>query len=278
VPYILGNRLYVDGQQVPGEWWTVQGTGTRWVASAAGPDGGYWWGYDAEPQRIEGQLNQPPSLSPNGRYQASVLDDGQGTLVGADTDPGGEGFGGVPVAAESGGVYTRVSAVTDDGLVIATGNRISLLWRPLVDGKTVDLTETAPGWVVVDNTAAGVVVEDAAGERYLAEISADGEITPLQQVPDQNEGGPVASTQWLVWPDPEAVGGEVTGVAELQVQRVGGEDVTTVSPPRGWEFAVETWTWEDDDHLVARVVDGRDREQMTRCSPVSGECVLLETP
>ena len=50
VPYVVGNRLFVAGKQVPGnDWAWVTGTDTGWVAG--GFDGGestYSWGYDAD--------------------------------------------------------------------------------------------------------------------------------------------------------------------------------------------------------------------------------------
>ena len=66
--------------------------------------------------------------------------------------PGGEGFGGTPIEVKTGprGLHL-VAAVTDEGLVI-TGKGPTILWRPLVDGETVDLADTAPDQVVLGDT------------------------------------------------------------------------------------------------------------------------------
>ena len=107
VPYVLGDALYVGGRQVPGAWFHVDGTDTGWVGIRT--DGSYWWGYDAQPNAIEGVLEQPPVVSPSGEYVGYVLDeDGQGMLTGFDTDPAGEGFGlGVELPVIMQGIYSR---------------------------------------------------------------------------------------------------------------------------------------------------------------------------
>ncbi len=283
VPYVLGSRLYVAGEPVPGEWAFVEGAETGWVAGRL--DGSYWWGYDAEAKRFEGLMNQPPAISPNGVYEASIVDEGgQGLLTGADTLPAGEGFG-LPVEidlTDQDGVYTSVAAVTDDGLVITRGNGASVLWRPLVDGETVDLAQTAPDQVVLGSTPAGLVVVDGSGgavdatqgEVYLAEISEAGELTRLEQLPNHDDLA--ASSQWIAWVPTGTLGGEVSTVDQLQVQRVEGSDRATLTPPEGRLFRVDSWAWEDDDHLLAAVVDDAGDERMARCSPVNGECVLID--
>ena len=100
----------------------------------------------------------PPVLSPDGKYVGEVVDDnGQGTLSGFDTGAGGEGLGGVPIdlGDQQDGSAVRVRGVTDDGRVIAQGTKTAVLWLPLVDTSTVDLTRTAPGLQVLGNTPAG---------------------------------------------------------------------------------------------------------------------------
>src|SRR6476659_7015888 len=95
VPYVLDQKLYVDGTQVPGTWWSVQSGGVGWLALRA--DNTWWWGRGAEPTAIEAQLDMPPVLSPDGKYVGEVVDDnGRGTLSGFDTGASGEGLGGVP--------------------------------------------------------------------------------------------------------------------------------------------------------------------------------------
>ncbi len=283
VPYVLGTSLFVAGKQLPGGWAYVEGVEDGWVAQRL--DGTDWWGYDAEPQRLEGPRNQPPEVSPNGHYQASIIEqDGQGLLIGASTAYGGEGFGGVPIDLTDGnGAYTYVSAVTDGGLVITKGDGVSLLWRPLVDGKVIDLSQTAPDQLVLGNSPAGLVVVDGSGgftdatqgEVYLAEISPDGELTRLEELPPHDDL--VASRGWLAWAPPGTIGGEVPAISQLQVQRLDGSGRGTLRPPTGWLFRSGSWTWEDDDYLVAPVIDERGRDRMTRCSPATGDCVLADT-
>ncbi len=289
VPYVAGNRLFVAGKEVPGNNWAwVTGTDTGWVAG--GFDGGestYSWGYDAEPQRIEGLMHQPPAVSPSGGYWAAILDQGnEGLLTGADTARGGEGLGGTPIEVLNRGVYSSVAAVTDEGLVITGGAGDQILWRPLVDGETVALAETAPDQVVLGDTEAGLIVVDATsadvdggrnGDVYLADVSDAGEITRLGPVP--NHDALAASGSWFAWVEVGQLGGEVSGIAELRVQRLDGSDPGTLTPPEGWLFRPGAGTWEDDDHLVTAVVkDGGEGERMVRCRPATEECVLLDRP
>ncbi len=117
VPYVLDQRLYVDGAQVPGTWWSVESRGGQWLAAQAD---GSWWsggpGRDTGP--IAAEVDQPPVMSPNGRYVALIdLSSGVPTVTGFDTLPAGEGFGSAPIELPrtEGGVAPRVRAVTDDG-------------------------------------------------------------------------------------------------------------------------------------------------------------------
>ena len=91
------DRLYVGGEQVPGDWsWAARAPGPHWIGGRL--DGTSWWGYDAEPQRLDGFMQ--PTAAPLARAVATwarILDEGaDGLLTGADTESGGEGFGGVP--------------------------------------------------------------------------------------------------------------------------------------------------------------------------------------
>ena len=290
VPYVVGSRLFVAGEQVPGnDWAYVMGTDTGWVAGRfASGDYAHFWGYDAEPHPIEGYMRQGPAVSPGGGYWASVIDhDSEGLLTGAAIAPQGERFDGTPIDLSDHGTYAGVAAVTDDGLVItrAPYKGTPLLWRPLVDGKTVDLADTAPDQMVLGNTEAGLLVVDAAsanidearrGDVYLADISEDGEITRLGPV--ANHDDLAASDVWLAWVQAGTLGGELAAIAELRVQRIDGGDPGTLTPPEGWYFRPGAGTWEDDDHLVAVVVhEDDDRERLVRCSPDTESCVLLDT-
>lgn len=284
MPYVVGDRLYVDGEQVPGSWSSVDGTSTGWVGIRE--DGSYWWGYDAEPQAMEGQMDQPPVVSPGGGFIARVVvEEGQGVLNGFDTRPAGEGFGlGVEVPAVVQGIYSRAAAVTDDGLVVGSGADFQEVWRPLEDGGVVQLADTAPGQVVLTNTVAGLVVvegrydsaDGTQGDPYLADLSGDGTLTRLHDLP--NFDLLVASEEWVAWIGPGALGGETLTVDRLQVQRLDGGDASELSAPDGFVFRPVDLVWEEADRLLARVVDGSGGERMVRCSPVAQECVLLDTP
>lgn len=283
VPYVLEGRLFVDGEQVPGEWSSVDGVDSGWVGVRA--DNTYWRGFDAEPLPIEGEMHQPPVISPDGRYVAEVLvEEGQGMLSGFDTRPAGEGFGGVEVPALMQGIYSRAVAVTDDGLVVGRGADYQELWRPLVDGGVVQMSNTAPGEVVLGNTAAGLVVnqggydstDGSQGSPYLADLAEDGTLTKTADLPTHMVL--VASEQWIAWIEPGAIGGETLTVDRLQVQRVDGSGAGELTPPRGYAFRAADLVWEDEDHLVVAVLHSSGGERMVRCSPTTGECVLLDTP
>ena len=145
IPYVLDQRLYVDGEQVAGTWWSVVSADAGWLALRT--DSTWWWGRGPEANRFDPPLDLPPVISPNGRYVAMVADDGgRNAVTGFATEPGGQGMGGVPVypGNASAGDPVRVRAVTDDGRVIVQGSGTNMLWLPLVDNHTVDLTSTTP--------------------------------------------------------------------------------------------------------------------------------------
>ncbi len=283
VPYVLDQRLYVDGEQVPGSWWSVRSGDAGWLALRT--DNTWWWGRGPEAHAIEGRLDVPPVLSPNGKYVGEVVtENGAGVLSGFDTDPAGEGLGGVPVdrGDPQDGSTVTVRAVTDDGRVIAQGTNGAVLWLPLVDNSTVDLGETAPGRQVLGSTPAGLIVNDGAddatmGAPYLAEISDAGELTRIGALPTHDDLVVSAGGGWLAWTAPGSTSGEVTSISALRAQSVDGTGRATLTAPDGWGFRVREWAWEDDDHLVSPVVgDGGDR--MARCSVRSARCVLIRTP
>lgn len=283
VPYVFADRLFVAGEQVPGEWSSVDGVDSGWVGIRA--DNTYWWGSGAEPRLIEGEMNQPPVISPDGRYVAEVIvEEGQGMLSGFDTRPAGEGFGGVEVPALMQGIYSRAVAVTDDGVVIGGGADFQEVWRPLVDGSVEQLGDTAPGQVVLQNTAAGLVVNEGRydstdgtqGSPYLADLSEDGTLTKTADLPTHMLL--VASEQWIAWIEPGAIGGETLTVERLQVQRIDGSAAAELTAPRGYTFRTADLVWEDEDHLVVGVLGNSGGERMVRCSPTTQECVLLDTP
>ena len=280
VPYVLDHRLYVDGDRVPGAWWTVEVGDAGWIAQRT--DYTWWWGRGQDATALPGLTDQPPVISPNGRYVAYVSTENGGELTGFDTRPDGEGLGAFPVDASGpqDGTALRVRAVTNDGMVIAQGQDSGLLWLPLAGNDTVDLTKTAPGQLVDGNTPAGLLVYDGEDEAstYLARISDTGELTRL---PAPAHDGMVVSPggTWLVWPPEGSIGGEVAAIRTLELQAVDSTEVSMLKAPNGWDFLVSTWTWEDDDHLVAALGrDGMPANGMARCGVRPARCVVIDAP
>ncbi|MDQ3222102.1 MAG: hypothetical protein M3Q75_01295, partial [Gemmatimonadota bacterium] len=122
---MLDQRLYVDGEQVPGTWWSVQVGVAGWLAQRM--DNTWWWGRGPEPNEITGQHDVAPVISANGRYIAYIaearIENGKGVVTGFDTRPGGEGLGSVPVdlGDPQDGSAVIIWAVTNDGKVVAQG-------------------------------------------------------------------------------------------------------------------------------------------------------------
>ena len=278
-PYVLGEKLYVGGTEVPGEWWSVQSGPEAWIAHRAHDT--WWYGTGVKPHRIGDDLIGSVAISPSGRYVGEVLGtSGEGDLTGFDTRPGGEGLSATPIQLgdPSLGNPVYVRAVTDEGLVIAQGKATSMLWRPLVDGGTVDLTETAPDQWVLGSSPAGLVVTDGVdGPVYLAEISDDGVLTRKGDLPELDTWAISPESTWLVWTPAGTFAGEVEGVSTLELQALGGVARTPLPAPRGWIFQGIRWSWEDDDHLVSVLVrdDGSGAQRLARCSASAGRCVLV---
>ena len=294
VPYIIDQRLYVDGSQVPGAWSFVESRGGVWLALQSD---GSWWsgGPGVDTGRIDAQIDQPPVISPNGRYVAFVdLSDGHARLTGFDTRPAGEGFGQAPIDLPSieGGVPIAVRAVTDNGDVIVRGVRTSVMWHALGQDQptVVDLTGTAPDQVVLQGTSAGLVVVDGADgavdatstEPYLATISADGRLTPADTLPTYDDLDISPGGTRLVRSPAGTLGGEVTSVATLSTQAVGSSGEGVLDAPDGWGFASGSWTWEDDETLVAVLLPAGGAEQtdarLVRCSVTLGACRAFAGP
>ena len=285
IPYVVDQRLYVAGEQVPGTWWSVRGGDTGWLALRT--DSTWWWGRGPEPHQIAGQHDVPPVISPNGRYVAEIdAQDGPGLLTAFDT-ASGESLGGVPIdrGDPQDGSTVSIRAVTDDGRVIVQGTGTSLLWLPLEGGATVDLGETAPEQQFLAGTPTGLVVTDGAsgvvdgtiGEPYLAEISDTGEVTRTGAVPTHDDVLVSPAGDWLTWTAPGTTGGEVTAVAELQARSVDGGQRVTLTAPASWGFRTRAWAWESDEHLVSPVVGDGGGERMARCSVRLVSCVLVDS-
>ncbi len=295
VPFIVDRRLYVDGAQVPGEWWGLQSHAGVWVATQF--DGSWWWGGPGvDAQRIDGQFDQPPVLSPGGGYVAYVdVSSGRASVNGFTTEPSGEGFGPTPLddlPPTEDGIPIRVRAVTDDGDVIVQGTRTSLLWRTRSGDQqaVADLSRTAPDQVVLQGTPAGLVVVDGSDgavdatdtEPYLATTSRDGSLTPGVTLPtyDALEISPGGS--WLVRSPAGTLGGDAPAIDSLRVRPVAGGDETMLDAPDGWGFVAFSWVWEDDETILAALVSQRRVEPvetgLVRCRVDLGTCQELPAP
>lgn len=279
VPYVLGQHLYVGGEPVTGDWWSVRGTSAGWLGQRT--DQTWWWGRGTHAEQMTGHHDVPPAISPSGRYVAEIRSEGDtGLLTGFDTGFAGEGLGGEPIERgdPQAGTAVSIRAVTDDGRVVVQGADHALLWRPLVEGGTVDLTRTAPGQVVLAGTAAGLVVTDGeGGEPYLADLSNDGELTRTATLPAHDDLVVSPDGRWLAYADPGTLGGEVTTLSSLGVQALDGTGRARLDAPDGFGFEVMRWAWEDDDHMVVPVLRERDRlERIARCTPAPARCVLID--
>lgn len=287
VPYVLDRVAYVGDDSFPG-FDAIDGTTHGWLAAA--PPFVWSWGNGGAPNAMDVALEQPPVVSPNGQYVAYLSSEGD--LNGFETAPAGEGMGlPVPVPVrDDDGVGTRIGAVTDDGWVIASGRGVGVLWRPFDGAEPVDLTQTSPGQLVWQATRAGLVVIDGSGDArdpsgdnrvagdgrvYLADVTPDGELVPIADLP--NFGIADVSEEWVAWVPIQQVAGDVPEYAEIRVRGLDGGSEGVLSPPQGWRFVNTAFTFEDTQFLVARVTDGQ-RQRMVRCSPALRECVLLETP
>jgi hypothetical protein len=284
LPVEVDGELWVDGEQVPGEWFGARGRGTRWISVRA--DRTWWWGNGARPRRLEGEVDQGPAISPDGSYLAYVVGHGPDwTLAGAETDEDGEGFGTVDLPRRRMSPAPRAVGVTDDGLVVVQGPDFQWVWRPLVDGGTVDLAETAPGQVVLDVTDAGLVVNEGRygrtdrhqGAPYLARLDEDGTLTRLGSLPlhDALEAG----ERWLAYVSPGTIGGESWGAGELGVQHLDGSAAGVLEAPEGWLFAAPGFRWETPDRLLAPLIplDG-SVDALARCRPDRMTCTLVDLP
>jgi hypothetical protein len=287
VPYLLERVVHVGDESFAGYDW-VDGTTRAWVALE--PPFAWSWSNGGAPDPLAAALEQPPGVSPNGKYIAYISTDGE--MNGFQTAPAGEGMGlpvSVPVRDDD-GVGTRIGAVTNDGWVIASGRGVGVLWRPFDGADPVDLTRTAPGQLVWQATQAGLVVVDGSGGArdpsgdnrvagdgrvYLADVTPEGELVPIADLP--NFGMADVSDEWVAWVPADQIVGDVRQYDEIRVRRLDGDRESVLAPPAGWRFENTPFTFEGPHFFVARVSDGQ-QQRMVRCSPALLECVLLETP
>ncbi len=289
--YVLDGRLYVGTERAEGTWAYAHGTPEGWLGLRG--DGTWWFGYDAEPQPLgptPAELPQPPALSPDGRYHAEIVaEDGQGSLTGASTVSGGEGFGvPVPVPLTQDGVDTSVRAVTNSGQVIVQGPRTAVLWQPLVpDSEPVDLTRSAPDQQVLGVSDAGLLIvvdgsdgaiDGTMGEPYLAELGEDGTMTGKVRLP--NFSAIAVGTDWAVSAEPGSLGGEGFTLDELTLTPLDGGEPATLSPPEGYAFVgpspQSSW-WAGSTELLV-MVHADEKYRMARCDAERTECVLVDLP
>lgn len=273
VPYVLDKKLYVDGDQVPGSWWSVRTGGESWIAAEGMPIT-WWWGRGREPRELPNGEDVTPKISPNGRYVAVVrTENGDGLLTIIDTQSGRNvdgtptNFG--PVRAEEG---AYVVAVTDDGKVVIRRGSGYLTWSQEV------VADTVSGQMVFEATSAGLVAGDVdGGQPYLANISERGELSRVGELPEHDDLTVSPDGAWVAWTQIGTTGGEVTSIPSLKVGKLEGGESATLTPPDGWQFKVRTWVWEDASHLVSSVTDDRSHERMVRCRPLPAECLLIRT-
>lgn len=294
VPFIVDGRLYVEGVEVPGErWWGLQSHAGVWLATQGSSNAWWWGGPGVDGGRLEGRFDQPPVLSANGEYVAYVdVSSGRAEVNGFTTGPSGEGFGlpltGLPAVED--GIPIRVRAVTDDGDVIVQGTRTSVMWRTQtgVEFDTVDLSETAADQIVLQGTAAGLVVVDgsdgptdaAETEPYLATVAVDGVLTPGATLPTYDALEVDPSGTWLLRAPAGTLGGETPAIDSLLTQPIDGGDEVALDAPDGWAFVVNSWTWEDDETVLAALVSQRRVEpvdyRLARCRVDLGECRAIQ--
>lgn len=277
LPYILGGDLHVDGKTVAGgPYWQVRSGPQAWIA--VDTSGHWWWGRGAKPMRIEASIDDVPVISGNGKYVGvTSLPNG---ITGFDTGFSGEGFGGhaLDLGNRQNGTQVTVRAVTDDGLVIAQGGDTSVLWRPLIDGRLVDLSDSAPDQQVVAGAAGGLVVTDGfedTAPAYLASIDEDGELTKLGDLPASDSLVTSPDGQSIVYTPIGTLGGEVRSVHTLGAQRLDGSGRSTLQLPGSWDFEVSSWVFEDDDYVVAAATSAKQGERMARCRVADATCVLI---
>ncbi len=188
--------MYVGGERVPGFWLYVESSGDTWLAQDG--DGAWRWGQGTEPNPDDPRLGSTtPVLSPGGAYLAALGTEDGDVVTLIDTTSG-EWLGSLPVDLGDPSEPLSIQAVTDDGKVILQSTETSTLWLPLAGNGTVDLNETAPGQVILDNTPAGLVVMSGdESEKYLAEISEAGELSRTGDLPalDSLEVSP--GGQWM---------------------------------------------------------------------------------
>ena len=281
IPWVDGNRLFVGGRRIPGRWLEVYSGGRTWLARRA--DGRVFWGRGAHLHDLGrypfNLAYEGPYLSPGGRYVAVGY--GDATLV--ETETGRSTTVPLSTSSPDSSVEEWAAGVTDAGVVLSTradgGSAESYAIRA---GRAPVRLETQGGYLT-RTVASGLLLEDARGRVWVVDVVGSRVRRVAQVSSDRvaySDAGLTASLstdrQWLLdlgWTrdrdEPET----------LPVTAVDDGRPAPVSAPQGWVFAPQLAPgfWEPEGTLVAFVVRPDSREyRAVRCSPASGECVLLE--
>jgi len=282
IPWIDGDRLFVGGRRIPGRWLEVYSGGHTWLARRA--DRRVFWGRGAQLHELGGRSEYDlayagPYLSPGGRYLAV----GFGTAMLVDTATGRSTTVPLSTSSPDSSVEEWAAGVTDAGVVLSTradgGSAESYAIRA---GRAPVRLETQGGYLT-RTVASGLLLEDARGRVWVVDVVGSRVRRVAQVSSDRvaySDAGLTASLstdrQWLLdlgWTrdrdEPET----------LPVTAVDDGRPAPVSAPQGWVFAPQLAPgfWEPEGTLVAFVVRPDSREyRAVRCSPASGECVLLE--
>lgn len=285
-PHVVDGALFVDGEQVPGRWWSVRSGADVWLAWRE--FGAFAWGRGSTVHELD-TGDGAPHLSPLGRHIAYVSDRGGDDVLTVLTTSSGTRLKPTPVTLRSGSSeeFTNVIGVTDEAQVLLRRGGRDLLWWPGAE-EPLDLSVTAPGLEVLSVTGFGIVTRDEdTGETQLSRLEDGGQLSTLYALPEHDDFLFDPTGTLHLWTPAGTTGGDVTEVADLLVE-VGYGDGERMSAPEGWAFKTRMWQWEDDRHVVAPVVStsGDDQdERMVRCQVevadpegvVEGtECVLLE--
>ncbi|MGN0065464.1 MAG: hypothetical protein ACI379_14600 [Nocardioides sp.] len=290
VPYVVNGELWVDGEQVEGEWAYLQVGRSAWVAMR--DDGSWWYGRAARAQRLDapGAIEQGVAVSPSGDLVATVVTVGSTPYVWGVETASGDEFGGAGSGAElptpPDGPGPWIAAVTDARQVITRdggGNHMYLVGS---SAPMVLLADQTPGWTVVAGTSLGPVVSDAQyavdaqeGDVRLAEITQDGTIETTASVRPHAALSTSEFGTWMAWIGPGTLGGEAAGVREVSLAPVGsgtaGPDDTVLRAPGGWLFT-SAGTWEDDRYVVFTVVSEQGTERVVRCDAQAAACVVID--
>lgn len=287
VPLVVGERLYVDGERVPGRWSDLVIGGDVWAAAReAGGDRRVWaWGTSATPHLLAPDVVAAvPSM--DGRWLVTthelgghkgalrVQDLATGQTVGADHPvdlPRGEGRQ----------VTTGVSGA-DAGRVFLGSEVDSRIWLP-ASGKVVDLHRTAPGLqlrqVLEGQQLWFHPTGENTSEQFLGSVDDAGRV---------REGAAVAEYEFGVSPDGgsfarpgKQVSLTIDDVASewsttLVVRRSNGADPVTVRAPGEW--LIDQWHWELPRVLLVELVDRDGERALARCRVGQPRCRIIDLP